>query len=397
MRISTSALHQQALQSILLNQAKLSQTQNQLALGTKLLSAAADPAGWSRAEGLDASLAQVERYRSNASAAQLHLGLEENALTDATEALNRIRELAIQANSASHSADARHSIAEEMRSRLDALLAAANADDGQGRFIFAGSQDGSKPFSLTALGALYAGDQNVSGLEIGAQRSIALGDAGDNVFQKLSTGNGTFVVTTGASNAGSAALKSADVQDATQWDGGTYTLSFNGGNYEVRDASSTLVTSGAYQSGTGIRFRGIELTIEGTPADGDTMTVAPSTQQDVFASVQRLIALVDTQAPNATASAKEQTDFIARIQELDSAMGQITRVRGTVGNRLAAVDDALAQADALEVQNKSALSDVRDLDYAEAAGRLSLQMTALQAAQQSYVKIQGLSLFDYLR
>ena len=78
-------------------------------------------------------------------------------------------------------------------------------------------------------------------------------------------------------------------------------------------------------------------------------------------------------------------------------MAHITNVRGTVGNRLAAVDDALAQADALEVQNKAALSDVRDLDYAEAAGRLTLQMTALQAAQQSYVKIQGLSLFDFLR
>jgi flagellar hook-associated protein 3 FlgL len=127
------------------------------------------------------------------------------------------------------------------------------------------------------------------------------------------------------------------------------------------------------------------------------MTVAPSTQQDVFASIQRLIALVDTKSTDATSSAKEQTDFIARVQELDAAMGQISKVRGTVGNRLSAVDDALAQSDALEVQNKAALSDVRDLDYAEAAGRLSMQMTALQAAQQSYVKIQGLSLFDFLR
>src|SRR5687767_10472080 len=194
MRISTSALHQQAIQNILLNQARLAQTQNQLALGTKLLSASADPAAWSRAEGLDAGLAQVERYRSNASAAQTRLGLEENALVNVTESLNRIRELALQANSGIHTADNRHVIANEMRAQLDALLAAANSDDGQGRFLFAGAQDGAAPFSLDALGARYSGDQAVASLDVGAQRSIALGDAGDAVFQKLRSGNGLFTV-----------------------------------------------------------------------------------------------------------------------------------------------------------------------------------------------------------
>jgi len=37
------------------------------------------------------------------------------------------------------------------------------------------------------------------------------------------------------------------------------------------------------------------------------------------------------------------------------------------------------------------------LDYAQAASRLNMQMTGLQAAQQSYVKVQGLSLFNYLK
>jgi len=42
------------------------------------------------------------------------------------------------------------------------------------------------------------------------------------------------------------------------------------------------------------------------------------------------------------------------------------------------------------------LSDIQDVDYAEAISRLNLQLTALQAAQQTYVKVQGLSLFNYL-
>jgi flagellar hook-associated protein 3 FlgL len=43
------------------------------------------------------------------------------------------------------------------------------------------------------------------------------------------------------------------------------------------------------------------------------------------------------------------------------------------------------------------LASVRDLDYAEAITRFNRQTTALQAAQQSYVQIQGLSLFNYIR
>jgi flagellar hook-associated protein 3 FlgL len=43
-----------------------------------------------------------------------------------------------------------------------------------------------------------------------------------------------------------------------------------------------------------------------------------------------------------------------------------------------------------------ALSQVRDLDYAEALSLLSQQMFGLEAAQQSYARTQGLSLFKFL-
>ena len=42
-------------------------------------------------------------------------------------------------------------------------------------------------------------------------------------------------------------------------------------------------------------------------------------------------------------------------------------------------------------------SELRDLDYAEAISRLSLETTVLEAAQQSYVKVAGLSLFNFIR
>jgi len=50
----------------------------------------------------------------------------------------------------------------------------------------------------------------------------------------------------------------------------------------------------------------------------------------------------------------------------------------------------------LELVLESHKSQEQDLDYAEAIARFERQMTALQAAQQSYIKIKGLSLFNYL-
>ena len=42
-------------------------------------------------------------------------------------------------------------------------------------------------------------------------------------------------------------------------------------------------------------------------------------------------------------------------------------------------------------------SELEDLDYGEAISRFNQEMLALQAAQQSFVKVQGLSLFNFIR
>lgn len=397
MRISTAALHQQGIANILRNQAALAKTQNELALGVRITTAKDDPGAWARASGLDQYLAQLERFRSNSTLAQNHLGLEENALSSATDTLNRVRELALQANSGTQSADARASIAQEMRARIGDLLATANSSDGEGRYVFAGSADASAPFSLAAVGVNYSGNGSTRLVDVGPERSVALGDSGDQVFQNLLSGNGTFAVSAAATNTGSVKLDSAAIFNAAAWDGDSYTLSFTAGNYEIRDSASNVVATAAYQDGNGIRFRGVDLTLSGTPVDGDRFSIAPSQSQDMFATLQKIAALVANTPADPASRAQQQTEFFGALQELDSAMTRVNDVHATVGHRLNAIDDSSAQMDAIDVQSKTALSGIRDLDYAEATGRLNLQMTALQAAQQSYVRIQGLSLFDFLR
>ena len=50
----------------------------------------------------------------------------------------------------------------------------------------------------------------------------------------------------------------------------------------------------------------------------------------------------------------------------------------------------------VEVVSKDLLSKLQDIDYTQAISQLDMQTFVLQAAQQSYAKISGLSLFNSL-
>jgi flagellar hook-associated protein 3 FlgL len=59
-----------------------------------------------------------------------------------------------------------------------------------------------------------------------------------------------------------------------------------------------------------------------------------------------------------------------------------------------------SQLDVLEentLRIKSTLSEIEDLDYAEAVSRMNKEMLGLEAAMGSFAKISGLSLFDYIQ
>ena len=84
------------------------------------------------------------------------------------------------------------------------------------------------------------------------------------------------------------------------------------------------------------------------------------------------------------------------LSDLDSAMGNFGTIRAKVGARLNAIDAQVDANDAFMLNVEKTLSEVTDLDYAEAVSRYNQQLAALEAAQQSYARLQNLSLFNYL-
>jgi len=85
------------------------------------------------------------------------------------------------------------------------------------------------------------------------------------------------------------------------------------------------------------------------------------------------------------------------ITDLNTATTSILGARAVTGTRLNALDDLKTLNESFTLDAEKNLSDVQDLDYAEAIGRLNLQLAGLEAAQQAFSRIQNLSLFNYLR
>ncbi len=398
MRVSTADFYRQSIASLQRQQSLALATQNQLSSGKKLLTGADDPTGAAHGISLDQALSTNQRYTENTKAVSERLGLEENALSGASEALNRIRERVLQGNGGTLGDSDRKSLAADVRQSLDSLLDYANAADGEGRYLFAGSNDASAPFSLTSTGTQFGGDGVIRQVQIGPNRAVQSSDGGAEVFLRHVSGNGSFSIAATAANTGTATISSSKVYDSSAWDGGSYTVRFNAGSYAVTDVGNNVVSSGAYSAGSSIRFRGADLAITGLPADGDSFTVSPSTQKDVFQTIRDLASLLETPTANDPAlRAQVQTAMLDKLSALQTAQDRVIDVRASLGARLVAADDAANQLSSQAVKVQEALSGLRDIDYAEAAGRLTQQLTGLQAAQQSFAKIQGLSLFDYLR
>lgn len=150
-----------------------------------------------------------------------------------------------------------------------------------------------------------------------------------------------------------------------------------------------LTATGATYSGDG-NSRQISISDHRSVADGDAGDTVFLQPQDVFATVQNLIASIQVTPLDGTA-------FNVALNELQGSQDHLSSVRATIGNRLNAIDDASAAHAAVSVQTESTLSKLRDVDYAAATAKLAQQDTALQAAQASYVRVQSLSLFNFLR
>jgi flagellar hook-associated protein 3 FlgL len=118
--------------------------------------------------------------------------------------------------------------------------------------------------------------------------------------------------------------------------------------------------------------------------------------QDVFQTMNDLIALLETPTGTPAASAALNAGLATANGGIDSALANALTVRASVGSRLKELDALQIAGDARDEQYQQTLSALQDLDYARAISELSQQRLTLEAAQKSYIQVTGLSLFSFL-
>jgi flagellar hook-associated protein 3 FlgL len=400
MRISTGQIHTAALQSMQAAQTRLAKTQDQLATGKRVATPADDPISAVRILEVNRAKAQSAQFGSNSDIAKNRLGLEEQALADSNTALGRVRDLLLQAaNTGTLSDSDRKSIAAELSSRGEELRDIANRQDGNGEYLFAGFSTLTRPFARNAAGTVvYSGDQGSRVLQVGPSQRIADSDSGFSLFMDIPEGNGTFATAARITNAGTGVIDTGTVVAQASWVPDDYSINFTTATtYEVRNAANALVASGTYAAGSAIAFNGVQVTVSGVPANGDSFAVTEAGSKDVFSLIDGIVARLSSSAPTSAQRANLSSFIGGALQQVDQSQTQMQGARSAVGSRLSRLDTIdTARAD-YELELSSSLSDLQDLDYAEAVTRMNQQLVALQAAQASYARVAQLSLFDYLR
>lgn len=434
MRVSTTTVFEQGIFNIQRAQAQLVKQQEQISTGRRVLSPADDPVAAARALEVTQSKEITEQYARNGDAATAAIGLEENALARYTALLQDVRTLTLNAGDGALTPTDLKSIATELRARYTELIGIANSTDGNGLYLFSGYQGSTQPFTENAPGVVaYNGDQGQRLIQIGATRQVAISDAGSDVFQRIRTGNGVFATTATTTNTGGGIVSEGVVRNRAAWDAATNPQNFEvrffvdntavppQTTYDIVDTVNNLsLTTGAapaagpylrtYQNGGTISFArqappdtnatafdyGIEMSVTGQPASGDTFTIAPSANQDIFATLDQLITAIETGGGGMTANTALANALNTALNNFDNAIDVSLTITASVGARAKEIQTGQANADDLTLQYETTLSGLTNLDYAKAISELTFNQVSLEAAQQSFVRIQGLSLFNFL-
>lgn len=400
LRLSTAQMQYDALSMMRARQTEISKYQQQIASGVKLTRGADDPTGIADVQHLDHALASLAQFDRNSTLLGDRLRQQEAALADAGDLLQRARELAVQAGNGALSDSDRRAIVVELRGLRESMLQIANRDDGRGRQLFAGTQDGVKPFTSGTGAVSYLGNDGQNLVDVAPDTALADTDAGSRVFMNIPTGDGISRARAAAGNTGSGVLDSAQITNSTAWGGATLQLRFpSAGTYEVVDGSGNPLSppvAGSFTPGQPINAQGVQFVVSGNPAAGDSFTVERAPNQDIFATLQALADALDLPGNTSADVAKRANALRAGQEDLASAQHHLLDIRAETGIRMNNLDSADAMRSASNVAMTQMLSGLRDTDLADAISKLQYNMTALDAAQRMMARLQSSSLFDKL-
>lgn len=402
MRVSTAQFYRQSALQMSSKSSDVNEQMAYLSSGKRVLTAKDDAVQFGTLAGYKESLVNIEKYQRNITQAVSHNSLQEIVFADAENILNNIRDVMLQANNGAMSDEDLQTLAKQTRNSFEQLLDLANSQNANGAYIFSGYQTEQQPFSQQSDGSVnYSGDTGVRELQVAKNIKIATNQTGDAAFMTVTNAIGDFSANY-TTNTSGVAVESANVTNRNTYNTSAmphdYTFTFGPGAADLNvldSGGANVFATATYVAGQTISFDGIDVTLSGNPLPGDSFTISEQEEISVFATINDAIAWME-QSSVSTNQEQHQVDYNTVLTQLNSAMSHITSRRVDSGIRLQVLDSQENRHLDAELSLTSGKANIEDLDFAKAIAEFEQSKIALQASQQTFSKVQGLSLFNYI-
>lgn len=411
-RFSTLQINRQGLNGLLDVQAAATKTQQQISTGKRVSTAGDDPIAASKILQLSQELEINARYTTNAIELQNRLEREDVALSSVNELLQRAQELVIQAGDGALAQEQRRFISIEMKGIVESMAQAMNSRDGNGNYIFAGLNGREQPYTQGGDGKYrFNGDEGQNSIQLGPGSFIQASNSGKRLFEDVPSAIASLNLIANPTNQSfpPAEIGSAQVLDQSAFDDfypEDVVIEFRPLNeasppaltFNVKQVSDgrVLKENTPYQSGQLIQFGGAAVRVSGSPAVGDTFVVNSSQKKGLLATLEDFSLQLDnlTDSPDDRGLLTE--NIASTLTNLNNAQTRLLEGQSSVGARLNLVESVRNSNADVRLATEASLSELQDLDFAAAISQLSQETFILEAAQASFARVSGLTLFNFL-
>ena len=410
-RLGTANMYDNALRNLSARQADLSNLQENLTSGKRVVRASDDPVSAAQAERALNRLSRIQAEQRILETHRNAVAQTESALGEAVDLVQKFRELVVNAGNASLSPNDRATIANQLQGLREQLVEVANRKDTNGMPLLGALGSALTPFVGPFTSAPDYGFAGLPGQAGSSGTGIPGALDGDATFMFDPQRDGVYTASVSTVPAGRLLNTSAiNPVNPSLVTGDNYTITFSavgpGATPGTTTATYTITntTTGAALapvvvpdfpsdkpasiSVTGIP--GLTFDIKGNLANGDTITLEPSAS--MFSTMDT--AIRDIRA--ATNSSEASQAVGQALGNLNIGLERLHKMRGYAGELLNRADRITGDQDKRSIQLEDDRSRAEDLDMMKGISDFKNQQVGLEAALQSYAQVQRLSLFNFM-
>ena len=411
MRVGTANMYDNALRNLGERHSSLVGLQDNLTSGKRVVRPSDDPVAAAQAER---ALTRITRIQTEQRALEVQrnaIAQAEGSLGDAVNLVQEMRELMVKAGSGTLTPNDRKTIAQQIQSLRDQFIDVANRKDTNGLPLFNSLGSALQPFLGPLAPPPDYSFEGLPGQSAADTVSIPLTLDGDAAFMFRPQRDGVYhasISTTPPDRQfGTTAITTTDPSLVT---GDNYQVVFSGvgpgatpgtltATYTITNTTTAVslppVTVPDFPADKPVTIGittipGLSFEIKGTPANGDTVTLEPSSS--VFSVMDTAVREIGG-SPHSNAAAQAVGQALANI---DKGLERLHNMRGYAGELLNRADRITGDQENRSIQLEADRSRAEDLDMIKGISEFQNAQVGYQAALQSYAQVQKLSLFNYI-